>query len=401
LTIEVDAGGIALEDTISLRIAEQRQVTFTVINSEDLVVGKPTTIQVEVTNAGNIRLEHRVQVEILDGWSARILDATTVDLQQDETRSLDIEITPTSVGQALVRVSLMGDGDSVAFEHSFTLNAESDSSEGTAGGFATTILFGVVFLLILAAAAGIFVLLQRERSEKSAQGATTSGFGPSPAVVGGFEAIVGGLPAPAQVQNSTSALGQTPVSSSSQTPTVGQISASATAQTSVPVPAQTPVQTPVQTPAQMTLPPPPVGETNSREAAVVSSTVATTAVPVVVPTAAEATAVAEAVEGAKVAGKEPETSMATAAEITSEVSAAAATTPTSTPTSAPASATTTAAVPIMCWACAKPNEALTSRGCPGCGARYHPLGPEACAHAEVAACRNCGADSATFVLTNE
>jgi len=252
LTIEVDAGGIRLEDTISLKIAEQRQVTFTVIDAEELVVGKSSNIKVEVTNAGNIRLEHRVEVEILDGWSARILGAATVDLQQGETRSLDIEVTPTSAGEALVRVSLMGDGDSVAFEHSFTLDALSDASEENAGGLVTTIVFGVFLLLILAAAAGIFVLLQREHRDKAAQGVTTSGFAAAPAVVGGFEAIVQGLP-----------------------------------------------------------------------------------------------------------------------------------------------------TPIMCWACAEPIEATASRGCPSCGARYHPLGPEACAHAIVPVCRNCGTDSATFVPMNE
>ncbi len=375
LTIEVDAGGIALTDTISLRIAEQRQVSFTVINTENLVVGKPSTIQVEVTNAGNIRLEHRVEVEILDGWSARILDTETVDLQQDETRSLDIEITPTNVGEALVRVSLMGDGDSVAFEHSFTLNATSESSEGTAGGFTTTVIFGVVLLLIVAAAVGIIVLLQRERQDKSSQRIPTTGLGPGPSVVGGFEAILGGLPAPPSSTSQTTA--RVPV------PTDPAEVATVSAQSTVaPLPSQ------------------PAAEIKSRDAVVTAQGAVPTSAaiaPIVAPTAASSAPVAPLTLEAPTATPAPQHE----SESTSEPKPSDGSVTPVTPTATTAASAATAAAPIMCWACAKPIDASTSRGCPECGARYHPLGTEACAHAEVPACRNCGVDSATFVSTTE
>ncbi len=305
LTLEVDAGGLALSDTISLRIAERRVVSFVLLNADSLVVGSPSTVQVEVTNSGNVRLEHRVKVEAFDGWTARLLDPEVVELQPGETRSLDVEVTPASTSEGMVRVQLMGDGDSVAHQHEFTMTASGRPTEGSSGTLGTTMMIALI-VIVLAAGVGISILLRRERHDS---GQRSDGM---PPVVGGFEAIVGAMPRPPDAAATATA----PALATTASPFVMAVTPAA------------------GSPAMTALPAPPATPT------------------------------------------------------------------TVTPTSAPAD-TAVERSDVMCWACAESITSVSSRACPACGARYHPLGPEACAHAVVVACRNCGADPSTFVVTEE
>jgi len=353
LTLEIDAGGVALNDTLSLRIAERHAVIFSTPDATGLAVSEPNTIEVEVTNFGNVRIEHRVQVLVLEGWSVRLLESEVISLQPGETRSLDIEVTPSGSKSAEISVRLMGDGDTIAHDHSFTATSVG-SSESASSGLATAATAGAILVVIIAAAAGVAILLRRERD-----GPQSAGIAPVPGIAPqsygafqGFEAIVeqqrvamsSSLPPPPESHELPTATPETNPSAE-HVPTAAGVTAPKASAASVPMDGIS------------------SGEVGLKN--------------VVAPTAV----------GAKSPTIEKQRTPAPAASIVSDSVEGQ---------SAPIqeSAAETA---VACWACSQPINAAAMRGCPGCGARYHSLTVNPCSLAAVSECRNCGANPSTFI----
>lgn len=159
----VSAENMDLLNIVSIRVASVESVAITTLTEiEAMEIGSTTSLEFEITNDGNVAIQHRVVVTSDDDWSIVVLDDPSINLNPGSSQRIDVEITPTSRGSSAILVQVLGPEDITIGSIEVNVYSERSSVEPAEGGSGAIILgIGIILISILAGA--VMVLLRKDR----------------------------------------------------------------------------------------------------------------------------------------------------------------------------------------------------------------------------------------------
>jgi hypothetical protein len=425
--IEVTAESVTRENTISLRIAYQKELNWSLTREAVLVAGKNSLITLDVINLGNAPISHRLSVSGPSGWDIEISGEKMLDLSPGESRRIDLSVTPSKSGSGSIDILILQAGEMDGASYSFEVHAASDPNRQIAdegdGALQTVITFVIILVIVATAFAGILGWRIMKDGKRGKQHFGRQGL-PTPPHTDPVR-----LPPPPQRRSSVvspSAIRARARKRPTGTGTPPPVKAR-TGTGTPPLPKQGTDSIPVPQAKRGTgLPPPPTTELNNLPP----------------PSSTKAAAAAEAIsedlesdeqreeslvdtEDEESLGEPPVEAGSAGDESDAEASLELSTSPSESEVKTPPSipTTTTPADPPAeesavesspeeeqsehesdsgsdrhrCWVCLESLAEAPWRACPGCGARYHKSGSESCKVEELEGCRNCGKSPSDFI----
>ncbi len=163
-TVTMSEGTTIEQFNVSLFVASERSVEWDVVGPRQFNVGESTSIQVDITNTGNVRLTHTLQIAGPKGWQISSDDVDVIfDLEAGQSDSVELTIiaSQTSEGELLLWLSNADD-----FETSATTVLVSSSgviSDDSSSESETSNIIGVIGLLVISFLVGLVIIQVRSK----------------------------------------------------------------------------------------------------------------------------------------------------------------------------------------------------------------------------------------------
>ena len=154
ITLVLLGDGIEFREGISLLVQTVREVQWAIDEFGDVRDGVPVTLSLEMRNTGNTAISDRLIVEGPQGWDLRINGGALVTLQPGETKSVKIEVTPSSSTDGTIRL-VLGDGGEFTGQTKEIEISVSSSSDGDGIGLTGYLIAGIALLSLSAASAAL------------------------------------------------------------------------------------------------------------------------------------------------------------------------------------------------------------------------------------------------------
>ena len=154
VTLVLLGDGIEFREGISLLVQTVREVQWSIDEYGDVRDGVPVTLSLEMTNIGNTAISDRLVVEGPQGWEIRINGGALVTLQPGETKSVKIDVTPSSSTDGTLKL-VLGDGEEFTSQTKEIEIAVSSSSDSDGIGVIGYLIAGIALLSLAAASAAL------------------------------------------------------------------------------------------------------------------------------------------------------------------------------------------------------------------------------------------------------
>ena len=150
-TLQFGGNGSQFSETVSLYIASLEKVSWQGLSSNSFNTDEEKSIQILVTNTGNIPFNHRLEIMSEDDWDIEVDGDDILDLQVGESANIRFLVTANEPGFS--SISLEFNTAEVPELSSFQFNVSStgeskDSTGGTAKIITSSLLVVVLLIII-------------------------------------------------------------------------------------------------------------------------------------------------------------------------------------------------------------------------------------------------------------
>ena len=165
-TLELSGEGAQFSETISLYIASLEQVSWQGLSSNTFNTGEEKSIQIMVTNTGNIPFNNRIEVTSEDDWDVEIVGEDILDLQVGESANVRFLITANEPGFSSISLGFKTAEISEVSNFQFNVSSTGESKDSASGSLSIiTSSFLIVVLLIII---GLSVALLKPKKQSIA-----------------------------------------------------------------------------------------------------------------------------------------------------------------------------------------------------------------------------------------
>ena len=163
-TIELSGDGAQFSETVSLYIASVEKVSWQGLSSNTFNTGEEKSVQILVTNTGNIPFNHRLEVTSDDDWKVVVDGEDILDLQVGESANVRFLITAKEPGFSAISLGFktVEVPEMSSFQFNVSSTGESEDSASGSLPLVTASLLVVVLLVII----GLTVALLKPKQQQ-------------------------------------------------------------------------------------------------------------------------------------------------------------------------------------------------------------------------------------------
>jgi hypothetical protein len=162
--------GILLEDdfvsinrTISMLVAETKEVSWKVLAPAKIETGQPDGIQITITNLGNVRLTSAINILPPSGWTVKFDGLDSIDIEAGQSQIVRFEVTAKNPGTEKIMISLSDEGI-INPSTDIEITSEGDVVLDEKSNINLVIMSGISVLILLFAAIAIFKSRSKRQS---------------------------------------------------------------------------------------------------------------------------------------------------------------------------------------------------------------------------------------------
>ena len=153
---------VSVNQTVTMLVAETKEVDWKVISPTKVQTGEDNTIQVTITNQGNVRITSAVNVIPPSGWVLKFDGIDSIDVEPGQSNIVRLTLTTSKPGEGMISISLSGD-DIVNPETQLTIESEGDEIRDESSNINLIIISSASIFLILL----ITIAIIKGRSKRS------------------------------------------------------------------------------------------------------------------------------------------------------------------------------------------------------------------------------------------
>ncbi len=153
---------VSVNQTVTMLVAETKEVNWKVISPTKVQTGEDNTIQVTITNQGNVRITSAVNVIPPSGWVLKFDGIDSIDIEPGQSNIVRLTLTTSKPGEGMISISLSGD-DIVNPETQLTIESEGDEIRDESSNINLIIISSASIFLILL----ITIAIIKGRSKRS------------------------------------------------------------------------------------------------------------------------------------------------------------------------------------------------------------------------------------------
>ncbi len=153
---------VSVNQTVTMLVAETKEVDWKVISPTKVQTGEDNTIQVTITNQGNVRITSAVNVIPPSGWVLKFDGIDSIDIEPGQSNIVRLTLTTSKPGEGMISISLSGD-DIVNPETQLTIESEGDEIRDESSNINLIIISSASIFLILL----ITIAIIKGRSKRS------------------------------------------------------------------------------------------------------------------------------------------------------------------------------------------------------------------------------------------
>ncbi len=153
---------VSVNQTVTMLVAETKEVDWKVISPTKVQTGEDNTIQVTITNQGNVRITSAVNVIPPSGWVLKFDGIDSIDIEPGQSNIVRLTLTTSKPGEGMISISLSGD-DIVNPETTLTIESEGDEIRDESSNINLIIISSASIFLILL----ITIAIIKGRSKRS------------------------------------------------------------------------------------------------------------------------------------------------------------------------------------------------------------------------------------------
>ena len=153
---------VSVNQTVTMLVAETKEVNWKVISPTKVQTGQDNTIQVTITNQGNVRITSAVNVIPPSGWVLKFDGIDSIDIEPGQSNIVRLTLTTSKPGEGMISISLSGD-DIVNPQTQLTIESEGDEIRDESSNINLIIISSASIFLILL----ITIAIIKGRSKRS------------------------------------------------------------------------------------------------------------------------------------------------------------------------------------------------------------------------------------------
>ena len=140
---------VSVNQTVTMLVAETKEVNWKVVSPTKVQTGEDNTIQLTITNQGNVRLTSAVNVIPPSGWILKFDGIDSIDIEPGQSNIVRLTLTTSKPGEETISISLSGD-DIVNSETQLTIESEGEEIRDESSNINLIIISSVsVFLSLI------------------------------------------------------------------------------------------------------------------------------------------------------------------------------------------------------------------------------------------------------------
>ena len=156
---------VSINETVSMLVALSKEVNWKAEGPSKLETGKPSSLQITITNTGNTLISGAIIITLSDGWTAAIEGIDTINLEAGQSQKIRITLTASEPGEGSISLSISGAEDVSSSEYEIEVSSVGEITEDNSS-MIDTIFLGVWVIVAVLVLTGTFILLKR-RGQKS------------------------------------------------------------------------------------------------------------------------------------------------------------------------------------------------------------------------------------------
>jgi len=139
---------VSVNQTVTMLVAETKEVNWKVVSPTKVQTGEDNTIQLTITNQGNVRITSAVNVIPPTGWVLKFDGIDSIDIEPGQSNIVRLTLTTSKPGEETISISLSGD-DIVNSETQLTIESEGEEIRDESSNINLIIISSVSVLLSL------------------------------------------------------------------------------------------------------------------------------------------------------------------------------------------------------------------------------------------------------------
>jgi subtilisin family serine protease/uncharacterized membrane protein len=150
-TVRLTDNQISTNSSVTMLVAQSKEVSWKLDGLEILTTGKSTIIQLTITNTGNTLISSAISATASSDWDVTFDGVDTVDLAAGQSQKVRLEITANQPGDGVISLSLSGNDDIDGSEFEIKLSSEGEIITEESSGLFVTVssIFAVLILLAI------------------------------------------------------------------------------------------------------------------------------------------------------------------------------------------------------------------------------------------------------------
>ena len=139
---------VSVNQTVTMLVAETKEVNWKVVSPTKVQTGEDNTIQLTITNQGNVRITSAVNVIPPSGWVLKFDGIDSIDIEPGQSNIVRLTLTTSKPGEETISISLSGD-DIVNSETQLTIESEGEEIRDESSNINLIIISSVSVFLSL------------------------------------------------------------------------------------------------------------------------------------------------------------------------------------------------------------------------------------------------------------
>lgn len=155
---------VSLVEGTSLLVAESRGVDWKITGLSNIDDSGSGTIQVRLTNTGNVQLSHRLEVQTTEGLTASLVEEDIVNMVAGDSQQFTVVLTGSATGSQQLTFKLTGTQDVSTPTTTVDIDVTASFSESVSNS--QTLLYSSIGIILVAVLLfGIITVRSKKESE--------------------------------------------------------------------------------------------------------------------------------------------------------------------------------------------------------------------------------------------
>jgi uncharacterized membrane protein len=162
-SITLAGSGVERTEQVGLYVASVLEATWDQERSVPFTTGTQSTVEIELTNSGNLEFSHQLKVQASKDWSASIDGDDIADLQPGQSMTIRLLVEASTPGTGSIEVSLVEAGSMTRPSFTFDVQSQGEPTATSGGSLPIEILGPLVFIAL--AGLLVFMILKKSKDE--------------------------------------------------------------------------------------------------------------------------------------------------------------------------------------------------------------------------------------------